>query len=105
MYTKDSSYLLVLGVDRMPFLSLQAQERRKKWDWCKNCGAFVLCWVILSPWTTLAAQLTLTWNDNATSETGFRVERRIEGSSEYQWIAALDADATAYVDMLSLIHI
>jgi len=99
VYTKDSSYLLVLGVDRMLFLSLKAQEKSKKWDWRKNCSVFVLCWVILSPWTTLAAQLTLTWNDNANSETGFRVERRTEGSSEYQWIAALDANVTSYIDV------
>jgi hypothetical protein len=58
----------------------------------------VLCWFTLLPCTAQAAQLMLKWADNADNETGFRIERRVEGASEYEWIATIDADVTSYVD-------
>lgn len=54
---------------------------------------------MLLPCTAQAAQLMLKWGDNADNETGFRIERRVAGVSEYQWIAAVTADVTSYLDV------
>lgn len=82
----------------MPFFLLQGQGRRKTWNWRKHCNVLILCWFILLPCTTRAAQLKLVWDDNADDETGFRLERRTEGSAEYQRIATLDANVTSFID-------
>jgi titin len=45
-----------------------------------------------------AAQLGLSWTDNATDETGYLVERRDGASATFAQIASLPANATAYLD-------
>ena len=42
------------------------------------CGIFQLA---------IAAQLTLSWNDNSSNEDGFRIERRIGTSGTHQQLA------------------
>jgi hypothetical protein len=44
-----------------------------------------------------AAQLTLTWDDNSTNETGFKIERAA-GSGTFAQIATVRANVTTYVD-------
>lgn len=45
-----------------------------------------------------AAQLTLTWADNATNEDGFAVERSTDGTGTFTPIATLSPDLTSYTD-------
>src|SRR5580765_6651610 len=44
------------------------------------------------------AKLTLTWQDNATSEDGFLVERKVGTDGAYAQLASLGANTTTYVD-------
>jgi hypothetical protein len=46
----------------------------------------------------LAAQLTLTWTDNASDESGFRIERRFDPAGSYSEITTVGPDVTSYVD-------
>src|SRR3990170_4456443 len=46
----------------------------------------------------LAAQLTLSWTDNSTSEDGFNIERRTGSSTTFTQIATVGANVTSYVD-------
>jgi hypothetical protein len=46
----------------------------------------------------LAAQLTLTWTDNASNESGFRVERRLNPAGSYSEIRTLGPNVTTYAD-------
>lgn len=50
------------------------------------------------PATAQAAQLGLSWTDNATDETGYLVERRDGASATFTQIASLPANASAYLD-------
>lgn len=50
------------------------------------------------PRAAQAAQLGLSWTDNATDETGYLVERRDGASASFTQIASLPANATAYLD-------
>lgn len=43
-------------------------------------------------------KIQLSWNDNASNELGYNIERRIEGENIYLRIARTGADATAYRD-------
>ncbi|HEX2229581.1 MAG TPA: hypothetical protein VHM64_20800, partial [Candidatus Binatia bacterium] len=45
-----------------------------------------------------AAQLTLSWTDNSTDETGFRIERKTGTSGTYAEIALVGANVVSYVD-------
>jgi hypothetical protein len=54
----------------------------------------VFGWVAIS----LAATWTITWVDNSTDETGFRVERRVVPSGSYSQIGTTAAGVTTYVD-------
>lgn len=45
-----------------------------------------------------AAQLAMSWVDNASDEDGFTVERRPAAGGAFQVIATLAADASAYLD-------
>ncbi len=58
----------------------------------------VLLSLIGPPSLTMAAQLTLTWTDNAGNESGYRVERKIGSGGSYSEIAVLAANTTAYTD-------
>ena len=46
----------------------------------------------------VAAQLTLSWADNSTSEDGFNIERRPGSSTTFAQIATVAANATSYTD-------
>lgn len=43
-------------------------------------------------------QIDVTWNDNASNETGYKVFRRDNSTTEWILIATLDKDATSYKD-------
>ena len=62
---------------------------------------FAIRMVILLPMVSLAtlsaAEVTLSWNDNSSNETGFRVERSTDGSS-FSVLGTVAADVTAYID-------
>ncbi|HAT11891.1 MAG TPA: hypothetical protein DCS97_15170, partial [Planctomycetes bacterium] len=45
-----------------------------------------------------SSQITLTWTDNASNETGFKLERSPDGSSGWTQIATPAANATSYGD-------
>lgn len=45
-----------------------------------------------------ADQIDLTWNDNSSDESGFKLERRVAGESAFVEIARLPADRTRYSD-------
>ena len=47
---------------------------------------------------TLAAQLTLTWTDNADNESGFRIERRLNPAGSYSEITTLGPNVESYAD-------
>ena len=51
----------------------------------------------LSATAALANQVNLSWQDNGSNETGFRVERKM-GSDAYAQIATVPANTTAYSD-------
>lgn len=46
----------------------------------------------------LAAQLTLSWDDNSPSEVGFVIDRRFSNAETFTELATVGADATSYVD-------
>ena len=66
---------------------------------------FAIRMVILLPMVSLvtlsAAEVTLSWNDNSSNETGFRVERSTDGSS-FSVLGTVAADVTAYIDETTL---
>lgn len=70
----------------------QAPRRRGAWVTCVLLGAFAL----LAP--AQAAQFTLRWKDNASNETGFRIERATGSSGSFSLIASTGANTTSYVD-------
>ncbi|NDD62902.1 MAG: hypothetical protein EBZ36_02815 [Acidobacteria bacterium] len=45
-------------------------------------------------------QVNLTWADNSSNESGFRMQRRLSGASSWTDIATLGANTTAYQDAL-----
>ena len=53
--------------------------------------------LLLTALTASAAQMTLTWQDNSTNETGFKIERSTSGGNFVQ-IGTTGADITTYVD-------
>ncbi len=89
---------LTPGVYMLLFLSAKYRRKVREWNWRRSWDALLFFCSLCCPWETFAAKLTLTWTDTATSETGFRIERRTEGREDYQWIAALGADTVSYVD-------
>jgi VCBS repeat protein len=46
----------------------------------------------------IAAQLKLTWTDNSTNETGFKIERKTGASGTFVQIAVVGANVTSYTD-------
>ena len=50
------------------------------------------------PPMAIAAQLTLSWNDNSDNETGFTIERRVGTSGNYQQLVSVGSDVTSYAD-------
>ena len=43
-------------------------------------------------------KISLSWTDNASDETGFKIERRLETGNRYTQIASVAANATTYLD-------
>jgi hypothetical protein len=64
----------------------------RHWRWV------ALLALVLAPERVTAAQLTLTWTDNAGNETGYRVERKTGSSGSYGEIAVLPVNTTTYTD-------
>jgi len=62
--------------------------------------SFLLTSLTFLGWRTevVAAQLTLSWADNSTSEDGFNIERRPGSSTTFAQIATVAANATSYTD-------
>lgn len=52
----------------------------------------------LSATATSAATVNLSWTDNASTETGFKVERKIGTGGSWSEVASLAANTTAYTD-------
>jgi len=52
----------------------------------------------LSATANSSTQITLTWTDNATNETGFRIERSADGSTGWTQIATPAANATTFAN-------
>ncbi len=50
----------------------------------------------LTAQTTSSSAIALNWNDNATNESGYRIERSANGSSGWGEIATVGANATSY---------
>ena len=49
-------------------------------------------------YTAGATSVKLTWKDNATNETGFKVERFLVGGSSWTLVTTTEANATSYTD-------
>ena len=47
---------------------------------------------------SFAAQLQLSWTDNSTNETGFKIDRKTGTSGTYAQIASVGAGITSYTD-------
>src|SRR5688500_17091665 len=65
-----------------------------------RCSWLVRFSVILSLWlvgSASAAQLTVSWDDNSSSEVGFKVERSTNGST-FTTIGIVGSNQTSYVD-------
>lgn len=87
-----------LGGWYMSLLALKCWEGLRGQTWRRSFRILWFCSVMLHPWTVFAAQLTLTWDDNANDETGFRIERRVDGAQDYVWVAAVATNAVSYAD-------
>ncbi len=62
-------------------------------------GLACILWLICSLATSaFAAQLTLSWIDNANDELGSRIERRLNPGSSYSEVATVGANVTQYTD-------
>ena len=61
---------------------------------------FLLCILTTITWQSaaMAAQLQLTWSDNSTDETGFKVQRKTGTTGTYADIASVGANVTSYTD-------
>jgi hypothetical protein len=62
----------------------------------------LILWILLVaclwPGEAHAAQLRLTWQDNSRTEEGFLIERRVQGSEQWQQLATRKANVTSYTD-------
>lgn len=54
--------------------------------------------IVLAGSPLTSSSVSLSWEDNAANETGFRIERSLSGISGFQVIAEVGVDATSYVD-------
>ncbi len=52
----------------------------------------------LAATTVSTTQINLSWTDNATNETGFKIERKTGSGGTYAQIATVNADVTGYSD-------
>ena len=58
------------------------------------CAAAAISWHS----TAIAAQLQLSWIDNSSDETGFKIERKIGTGGTYAQITSVGANVTSYTD-------
>jgi len=58
----------------------------------------VLLVAIICPSEVRAAQLTATWADNSSNETGFKIERKTGAAGTFAQIASVGANTTSYTD-------
>jgi hypothetical protein len=66
--------------------------------WVRILGVATAAWFVLAGTPVWAAQLSLSWKDNAGNENGFVVERRTNPSGSYAAIATLGVNAVGYID-------
>ena len=78
--------------------ALQALHVARRARAIRHRAWVVLLALILVPECASAAQLTLSWTDNASNETGYRVERKTGSSGTYGEIAVLPVNTTTYTD-------
>jgi hypothetical protein len=70
--------------------------------WLISGGAvqsYANAWNVLSDYLVrppLPGDLTLAWQDNATTETGFKIERSLDGSTNWVEIGTTAANVTTY---------
>jgi hypothetical protein len=67
-------------------------------SWTLKFSTLLLA-VLATSSLAVAAQLSLTWNDNSSNEEGFRIERRIGASTTYQQLASVTSNTTSYNDL------
>ncbi|WP_162299992.1 PKD domain-containing protein [Kineobactrum sediminis] len=48
--------------------------------------------------TVSATAINLSWQDNATDEAGFRVERSVDGGNSWMLVASVGTDSTSFID-------
>jgi len=58
------------------------------------CAAAAISWHS----TAIAAQLQLSWIDNSSDETGFKIERKTGTGGTYAEITSVGANVTSYTD-------
>src|SRR6056297_709245 len=54
--------------------------------------------IVLNGSPLSSSSISLSWEDNSTNEDGFSLERSLHGTSAFQVIAEVGANATSYVD-------
>jgi hypothetical protein len=76
--------------------SVQASRRAcRGLAWIRSASA-AACLLVAGP--AVSAQLTLDWTDNATNESGARIERRLSPSGTYSEIATVGPNVTTFAD-------
>ena len=59
-------------------------------------------WTVVSDWTIQSPPprtITLTWQDNSTDETGFKIERSLDGSTNWTEIGSTGVNVVTYQDI------
>ena len=69
--------------------------RARQASWSLACIVSLVC-TLVTP--AVAAQLTLTWTDNANDEFGSRIERRLSPAGSYSEITTVGVNVTTYLD-------
>ena len=64
---------------------------------CRSFRSGVFCILGLISLSTYAADLTVSWTDNSSAETGFEIERSGDGVT-FTTVASVGANVTSYVD-------
>jgi hypothetical protein len=58
-------------------------------------------WTVSSDWViqeSAPSNLTLAWQDNSSNEAGFKIERSLNGSTNWKEIGTTSANVTTYAD-------
>lgn len=75
-----------------------AQNSAAGWSATLSCITLPVAASNLALSVISQTQLDLTWQDNATNETGFKIERSVGDQSNFAQIATVGADVTSYQD-------